>query len=45
MTEQLYRTDAYLRDCAAQVLSINDRGGIILDRTVLYAAGGGQPGR
>jgi misacylated tRNA(Ala) deacylase len=44
MTEQLYRTDPYLRDCTAQVLAINDRGGIVLDRTVFYAAGGGQPG-
>jgi misacylated tRNA(Ala) deacylase len=44
MTEQLYRTDAYLRDCTARVLAVNDRGGIVLDRTVLYAAAGGQPG-
>ena len=44
MTEQLYRTDAYLRDCEARVLAVNGRGGIVLDRTVFYAAAGGQPG-
>ena len=43
-TEPLFRDDAYLRDCAASVVAVNDRGGIILDRTVFYATGGGQPG-
>jgi misacylated tRNA(Ala) deacylase len=44
MTEALYRDDAYLESCEATVGAINDRGGIVLDRTVFYAAGGGQPG-
>jgi misacylated tRNA(Ala) deacylase len=44
MTEQLYRTDAYRRDCTARVIGINERGGIILDRTIFYASAGGQPG-
>ena len=43
-TEFLFRGDAYLREAPATVLAVNDRRGIILDRTVFYATGGGQPG-
>ena len=44
MTTQLYRADAYLREAAATVLAVNERGGIVLDRTPCYAAAGGQSG-
>ena len=43
-TELLFRDDAYLREAAATVVAVNDRRGILLDRTVFYASGGGQPG-
>lgn len=43
-TELLFRDDAYLKTTQARVLGINERNGIILDRTVFYATGGGQPG-
>jgi misacylated tRNA(Ala) deacylase len=43
-TELLFRADAYQANCPATVLAVNDRGGIVLDRTVFYATGGGQPG-
>jgi misacylated tRNA(Ala) deacylase len=44
MSETLFQQDAYLATCTAQVDSINERGGIILDQTIFYATGGGQPG-
>jgi misacylated tRNA(Ala) deacylase len=43
-TAPLFRDDPYLRACEARVVAVNERGGILLDRTVFYAAGGGQPG-
>jgi misacylated tRNA(Ala) deacylase len=44
VTEPLFRKDAYLRECAATAVATTPDGGIVLDRTVLYAQGGGQPG-
>lgn len=43
-TEALFRDDAYLTTAEATVVAINERGGIILDRTIFYATSGGQPG-
>ena len=43
MTEELFREDAYLRECSATVIAVSSDG-IELDRTVFYPLGGGQPG-
>ena len=43
MTEELFRDDATLHECAARVVSVDERG-IVLDRTVFYPTGGGQAG-
>lgn len=44
MTDPLYRTDPYLRRCTAQVTGLTEAGALIVDRSVFYPAGGGQPG-
>ena len=43
MTEELFREDSYIRECAAEVAAATAEG-IVLDRTVFYPMGGGQPG-
>jgi misacylated tRNA(Ala) deacylase len=43
VTELLFRDDPYLRSCEATVLEVRDNA-VVLDRTVFYPLGGGQPG-
>lgn len=43
MTTELFREDGYLRQTAATVTSVEAQG-VVLDQTVFYPAGGGQPG-
>ena len=43
MTERLYERDAYRKETEARVVAADERG-VVLDRTVFYARGGGQPG-
>jgi len=43
MTDEMFRTDAYLKSCEAVVTAAAPEG-IRLDRTVFYPMGGGQPG-
>lgn len=44
MTDFLFRTDPYLADAPATVIGHTSEGAIVLDRTVFYPTGGGQPG-
>ena len=43
ITEALFQQDAYLRRCDAAVVESGE-GGVVIDRTVFYPLGGGQPG-
>ncbi len=42
-TEELFRSEPYTRVCTASVVS-SDNEGIVLNRTIFYPEGGGQPG-
>jgi len=44
MTDLLFRTDPYLAECSAVILAHTPEGGLVVDRSVFYPTGGGQPG-
>ena len=44
MTEPLFRDDPYARETEARIEAVTPEGGVVLDRTVFYPMGGGQPG-
>ena len=44
MTTKLYREDAYRVEASATVIGHSPEGGIILDQSLFYPQGGGQPG-
>jgi misacylated tRNA(Ala) deacylase len=43
MTRTLFLVDSYLRECDATVVSVKDGKYVVLDQTVFYPKGGGQP--
>ncbi len=43
MTAELFRDDSYLKSCSATVTGTTDRC-VLVDQTVFYPLGGGQPG-
>jgi len=44
MTELLFRADPYLAEAGAVVTARTPEGGLVIDRSIFYPTGGGQPG-
>ncbi|HUJ84913.1 MAG TPA: alanyl-tRNA editing protein [Candidatus Acidoferrales bacterium] len=43
MTKTLFLIDSYLKESDAQVVAVNEGKFVVLDQTIFYAKGGGQP--
>ena len=43
-TQPLFREDPYLREAPGRVIGHTAEGGVVLDRSIFYPTGGGQPG-
>ncbi|AZL60460.1 alanyl-tRNA editing protein [Tabrizicola piscis] len=44
MTDLLFRDDAYLAAADCQIIGHTPEGGLVVDRSIFYPTGGGQPG-
>ena len=44
MTVLVFRADPYLQDCTARVIGHTAEGAVLVDRSIFYPTGGGQPG-
>ena len=42
MTEQIYNSDAYIKELESKIIEVNEDN-IVLDRTIFFPGGGGQP--
>lgn len=43
MTKALYLNDSYQKECDATVVSVKEGKFVVLDQTIFYPKGGGQP--
>ena len=43
MTRALYLEDSYLKECTATIVRVMEGKRVVLDQTIFYPRGGGQP--